>query len=95
MRSQHTVVQILGVVFGLQLGRWAEAGVAARVWGLFGALTAMHIIANFLALGCLRLRTLSSIRLSLVIQVRSPPKPQNVFDSKIASREILLTRTPE
>eukprot|EP00753_Platysulcus_tardus_P008664 PLAT16156.1.p1 GENE.PLAT16156.1~~PLAT16156.1.p1 ORF type:complete len:458 (-),score=148.25 PLAT16156.1:74-1423(-) len=65
--SQETAVTLIGMLVGIQLSSAIGSSLPA-VWSVFALLTAVHVLANYRAVACLRLRSLNAARLALLWQ---------------------------
>lgn len=69
-QSQETLVSLIGMLLGLYFIKNIEdAGNPTLTIFVFGFLTVIHVIANYIAVSSLQLRTLNKIR--LLLQVRN------------------------
>lgn len=68
--AQHTVASLLGLGLSVWFARAvSDAGSASgiRVWGWYLALTIVHLLANYVAMRTLALRSLNPSRASLLV----------------------------
>lgn len=65
-RAQENIVTLLGLVFGGILASYLHTSPVA-IWSVFIVLTFVHIYANYLAVTALKLRSLNSNRLALIV----------------------------
>ncbi|CAM9150081.1 unnamed protein product [Laminaria digitata] len=68
--AQHTLASLLGLGLSVWFARAvSDAGSASgtRVWGWYVVLTAVHLLANYLAMRTLALRSLNPSRASLLV----------------------------
>ena len=60
--AQHTVVSLFGLVFGMWFARVANAS-PVRIWTAYVSLTIVHLVANYIAMRTLALRSLNRNRM--------------------------------
>ncbi|CAM9608132.1 unnamed protein product, partial [Discosporangium mesarthrocarpum] len=63
--AQHTAVSLMGLAVGVWFARTVNAH-PARVWAFYWALTAVHLLANYVAVRTLALRSLNPSRADLL-----------------------------
>lgn len=64
--SQETFVNLTASLIGILILAWSTKGVV--MWSFFIILTILHIYANYKAVKCLRLKTLNSGRMTLLLR---------------------------
>ena len=94
--SQETFVTLLGMVGGALLMRWID-GDTRSTWILFGALTALHVYANWRGVRALVLCTLNPQRTDLLLRDFCTQllgglcrAPRLLIPSEVAQRERLI-----
>lgn len=65
--AQHTAIGLLGVAVSVWFASFANT-TPTRIWTLYSALTALHMISNYQAMRILALRSLNHVRLDILVR---------------------------